>query len=201
MIVGAAVLIAVILVDRPVRYPFLLAFNLHDAADNLLAHAKVLYNGHAVAAVAATSVEAAYEAAAQIKDYLNFNSSEHAELAPLIASPLALQFDGLVAGGRPASDVNDVNDVSRVNPVYLERAAETARPERDAGAALAIRTVSVGPTARVPEPRPPMIITTPDGPVEVPASPGAESTPAAQPLSAQATAWYRHRPRSATNRA
>ncbi len=185
MIVGAAVLIAVILVDRPVRYPFALAIDFQNVGRNLLAHGNVLYHGHAVAAVAATSAEAAHEAVAQIKGYFIVNSSEHAELAPLIASPLAPEFDGLVAGGRP---VNDVNDVSRLNPVNLESATKTAQPERDTAAAPAIRTVSVGPTARVPEPAPPTIIATPNGPVEVPAAPGSESTPAAQPLPPQATA-------------
>ena len=39
------------------------AFDLHDIGDNLLAHAKALYEGHAVAAVAAISLEIAHEAA------------------------------------------------------------------------------------------------------------------------------------------
>jgi CO/xanthine dehydrogenase Mo-binding subunit len=43
------------------------AIDLHDVGDNLLAHGKVLYNGHAVAAVAAVSVEVAREAADAIK--------------------------------------------------------------------------------------------------------------------------------------
>ncbi len=183
VVVGAAVLIAVILVDRPVRYPFFLVIDLHEVVHNLLARGKVLYNGRAVAVVAATSAEAAHEAVTQIKDHLNSNSPEHAELAPLIASPLVLEFDGLVAGGRP---VNDVNDFSRVNPVNLERAEETARPERDPAAAPAIRIVSVGPTARVRDPALPTIIATADGPVEVPAAPGSESTRAAQPVPPQA---------------
>src|SRR5262245_24922495 len=46
------------------------ALDLHDIGDNLLAHTKVLYHGHAVAAVAATSLDAAREAAARIRvDY------------------------------------------------------------------------------------------------------------------------------------
>jgi CO/xanthine dehydrogenase Mo-binding subunit len=43
------------------------AMDLHDMSDNLLARDKVLYDGHAVAAVAATSPEAAAEAARLVK--------------------------------------------------------------------------------------------------------------------------------------
>ena len=43
------------------------ALDLHDIGDNLLAHDKALYHGHAVAAVAATSLEIAREAAALVK--------------------------------------------------------------------------------------------------------------------------------------
>src|SRR3954451_21992513 len=43
------------------------AFDLHDVGDNLLAHGKVLYHGHAVAAVAATSLDLAREAAARVQ--------------------------------------------------------------------------------------------------------------------------------------
>ncbi len=43
------------------------AFDLHDMSDNLLAREKALYHGHAVAAVAATTLEAAQEAAALIR--------------------------------------------------------------------------------------------------------------------------------------
>ncbi len=43
------------------------ALDLRDMGDNLLAHDKVLYHGHAVAAVAATSVDIAREAAQHIK--------------------------------------------------------------------------------------------------------------------------------------
>jgi CO/xanthine dehydrogenase Mo-binding subunit len=46
------------------------ALDLHDMGDNLLAHDKALYHGHAVAAVAATSAEIAREAASLINvDY------------------------------------------------------------------------------------------------------------------------------------
>ena len=43
------------------------AIDLHDIGDNALAHEKALYDGHAVAAVAATSIEAAREAARLIR--------------------------------------------------------------------------------------------------------------------------------------
>jgi CO/xanthine dehydrogenase Mo-binding subunit len=42
------------------------AMDLHDMSDNLLAHDKALYDGHAVAAVAATTLEAAHEAASRV---------------------------------------------------------------------------------------------------------------------------------------
>jgi CO/xanthine dehydrogenase Mo-binding subunit len=42
------------------------ALDLHDMGDNLLAHDKALYHGHAIAAVAATSVEIARDAASRI---------------------------------------------------------------------------------------------------------------------------------------
>jgi CO/xanthine dehydrogenase Mo-binding subunit len=43
------------------------ALDLHDIGDNLLAHKKALYHGHAVAAVAATSLDIAREAAARVR--------------------------------------------------------------------------------------------------------------------------------------
>ena len=43
------------------------ALDLHDMGDNLLAHDKALYNGHAIAAVAATTVDDAREAAELIR--------------------------------------------------------------------------------------------------------------------------------------
>jgi CO/xanthine dehydrogenase Mo-binding subunit len=42
------------------------AIDLHDVAENVIARAKALYHGHTVAAVAATTIEAAREAAARI---------------------------------------------------------------------------------------------------------------------------------------
>jgi CO/xanthine dehydrogenase Mo-binding subunit len=42
------------------------AIDLHDVADNVIARTKVLYDGHAVAAVAATSLDAAREALSKI---------------------------------------------------------------------------------------------------------------------------------------
>src|SRR5438094_1138249 len=43
------------------------ALDLHDMGDNLLAHDKALYHGHAIAAVAATSLDIAREALARIE--------------------------------------------------------------------------------------------------------------------------------------
>src|SRR5438045_9242775 len=75
------------------------AFDLHDVGDNLLAHGKVLYHGHPVAAVAATSLDIAREAAAQIK-------VEYEPLQPVLTIDQALSpdapilHDDLVTQGR-----------------------------------------------------------------------------------------------------
>jgi CO/xanthine dehydrogenase Mo-binding subunit len=59
------------------------ALDLHDMADNLMAHDKALYHGHAVAAVAATTLEIAHEAAARIK-------VEYEPLEPVLSLDAAL---------------------------------------------------------------------------------------------------------------
>ena len=64
------------------------AMDLTDMSDNLLARTKVLYHGHAVAAVAATSLAAAREAAALVK-------VEYEVLAPV------LDVDAAMASGAP----------------------------------------------------------------------------------------------------
>ena len=78
-------------------------FDLGDMGDNLLAHDKALYEGHAVAAVAATSPEIAREAAARI-------AVVYEGLPPVLTVDQALApgatvlHDGLVTKGQPLPD-------------------------------------------------------------------------------------------------
>jgi CO/xanthine dehydrogenase Mo-binding subunit len=69
------------------------ALDLHDIGDNMLAHGKALYHGHAVAAVAATSLELAREAAAQVD----------VRYEPL---PPVLSLDQAIAPGAPILHAN-----------------------------------------------------------------------------------------------
>ena len=75
-------------------------FDLGDMGDNLLAHDKVLYEGHAVAAVAATAAEIAREAADRI-------AVVYEKLPPVLTVDQALApgatilHDGLVTKGQP----------------------------------------------------------------------------------------------------
>src|SRR5262245_21721316 len=64
------------------------ALDLHDMGDNLLAHGKALYHGHAVAAVAATTMDIAREAAGLI-------NVEYEVLAPVMG------IDQAIAPGAP----------------------------------------------------------------------------------------------------
>ena len=76
-------------------------FELRDVADNLLAHTKALYNGHAVAAIAATSLDIARAAAALI-------DVRYEVLEPVLSLDEALKpgatilHEDLVTQGRPA---------------------------------------------------------------------------------------------------
>jgi CO/xanthine dehydrogenase Mo-binding subunit len=75
-------------------------FDMRDAGDNALAHEKALYDGHAVAAVAATSVEIARDAARKIV-------VEYEKLEPVLDVDRAVAADApilhadLVTKGRP----------------------------------------------------------------------------------------------------
>ncbi len=78
------------------------AIDLHDVGDNLLAHGKVLYHGHAVAAVAAVTAEAAREAAAQITvvyDLLEPVMTLDRAMAP----DAPILHDGMVTKGQPGA--------------------------------------------------------------------------------------------------
>src|SRR5262249_25885995 len=76
------------------------SFDMRDAGDNALAHEKALYDGHAVAAVAATSVEIAREAARRVVVV-------YEKLAPVltvdqaVAPGAPILHDDLVTKGRP----------------------------------------------------------------------------------------------------
>jgi len=89
------------------------AFDLHDVGDNLLAHGKVLYQGHPVAAVAATSADIAREAAAKIK-------VEYEPLQPVMSIDQAISpnatilHDDLVTQGRGVTSTGPTNIASRM---------------------------------------------------------------------------------------
>src|SRR5207249_7346804 len=77
-------------------------FDMHDIGDNVLAHDKALYHGHAVAAVAATTIDIAREAAKRIK-------VTYERLEPVLTIERAVAPDApilhadLVTKGRPAA--------------------------------------------------------------------------------------------------
>jgi CO/xanthine dehydrogenase Mo-binding subunit len=76
------------------------ALDLHDIADNLLAHDKVLYHGHPVGAIAATTLEAASEAARLVHvDYEVLEPVCSIERA--IAADAPILHPTLVTGGKP----------------------------------------------------------------------------------------------------
>jgi CO/xanthine dehydrogenase Mo-binding subunit len=87
------------------------AFELRDVGDNLLAHTKVLYNGHAVAAVAATSVDIARQAAACI-------DVVYEVLEPVLSLDDALKpgatilHEDLVTRGRPAEGASGPTNIA-----------------------------------------------------------------------------------------
>jgi CO/xanthine dehydrogenase Mo-binding subunit len=87
------------------------ALDLGDMGDNLLAHDKALYHGHAVAAVAATSLDIARHAAALIK-------VEYEPLDPVLDLERALAADapilhaGLTTKGKPGPDARTPTNVA-----------------------------------------------------------------------------------------
>jgi len=87
------------------------AIDLHDMGDNLLAHDKVLYHGHAVAAVAATSVDIAREAASRIKVV-------YEKLKPVCSIDQAISpgapilHANLVMQGRPKSEAKGPTNIA-----------------------------------------------------------------------------------------
>jgi CO/xanthine dehydrogenase Mo-binding subunit len=77
------------------------AIDLGDMGDNLLAHDKALYHGHAVAAVAATSLDIAREAARLVN--VTYDPLEPVcTIERAIAADAPILHDGLTTTGRPA---------------------------------------------------------------------------------------------------
>src|SRR5262249_33865834 len=104
------------------------ALELHDMGDNALAHDKALYHGHAVAAVAATSIEAARAATALIR-------VAYEPLEPVLTIEQAIQpgaailDPNLVTNGKTAEETK--------GPTNIAGRVELARGDVDAGFAEA----------------------------------------------------------------
>jgi CO/xanthine dehydrogenase Mo-binding subunit len=104
------------------------AIDLRDVGDNLLAHDKAFYHGHAVAAVAATSLEIAQEAATLIR-------VEYEPLEPVCSIERAIAPDApilhanLKTSGKPPSD--------RKGPTNIAGRMELRRGDVDQGFAAA----------------------------------------------------------------
>ena len=87
--------------------------DMHDISENVLARGKVLYHGHAVAAVAATTSEIAREAAARIVVvYEPLPAVLTIEQA--IAPGAALLHEGLLAGGAAPDGATSGNVAARI---------------------------------------------------------------------------------------
>ena len=79
------------------------ALDLHDIGDNLLAHKKALYHGHAVAAVAATSLDIAREAAARVQRRVRGPARRCSRSIRRSAPGATILHADLVTRGRPAA--------------------------------------------------------------------------------------------------
>lgn len=87
------------------------ALDLGDMGDNLMAHDKALYDGHAVAAVAATSLAVAREALRHI--HVVYETLEPAmSLARALAPDAPILHDDLKTSGRPATDTDGPTNVA-----------------------------------------------------------------------------------------
>jgi CO/xanthine dehydrogenase Mo-binding subunit len=100
------------------------ALELSDMGDNLLAHDKALYHGHAVAAVAATSLDLA-RAAAQLVQVTYEVLEPVCSIERAIASDAPILHDDLVTSGRPAPD--------RKGPTNIAGRMELRRGDLDQG--------------------------------------------------------------------
>jgi CO/xanthine dehydrogenase Mo-binding subunit len=87
------------------------AMDLRDMSDNMLAHDKALYDGHAVAAVAATSLAAAREAAALVK--VTYEALEPVLNVDRAMEPGApILHEKMVTHARPPVDSNGPTNVA-----------------------------------------------------------------------------------------
>ena len=80
--------------------------------DNLLAHDKVLYHGHAVAAVAATSLEIAREAADADRGRCTRCCEPVMSLERALAPDAPILHDDLVTTGQPAADATGPTNIA-----------------------------------------------------------------------------------------
>jgi CO/xanthine dehydrogenase Mo-binding subunit len=104
------------------------AIDLHDIADNVIARRKALYNGHAVAAVAATTLEIAREALALIK--VTYEVLEPVlALDRAIAAGAPILHDDMVTKGKPSKPA--------AGPTNVAARLEFARGDLQAGFAQA----------------------------------------------------------------
>jgi CO/xanthine dehydrogenase Mo-binding subunit len=100
------------------------ALELSDMGDNLLAHGKALYHGHAVAAVAATSLAIARAAANLV--HVTYEVLEPVgSIERAIAADAPILHDDLVTSGRPAPD--------RKGPTNIAGRMELRRGDVDQG--------------------------------------------------------------------
>ena len=86
-------------------------YDLGDMGDNLMAHDKVLYQGHAVAAVAATTAEIAREAAERI-DVVYERLPPVLTVDDALAPDAPVLHDGLVTKGQPLPDSPEATNVA-----------------------------------------------------------------------------------------
>ena len=87
------------------------ALDLGDMGDNLMAHDKVLYDGHAVAAVAATSLTVAREALQHIQ--VVYETLEPAmSLARALATDAPILHADLKTSGQPATEANGPTNIA-----------------------------------------------------------------------------------------
>ncbi len=100
------------------------ALDLHDMSDNMMAREKVLYDGHAVAAVAATSLDVAREAARRVE--VSYEVLEPAMgLDRALAPDAPILHQHLVTRGKPAP--------GHTGPTNVAARMELARGDVDAG--------------------------------------------------------------------
>ena len=103
-------------------------FDMHDMGDNLLAHKKALYHGHAVAAVAAVAAEAARDAAARI-DVVYDVLEPVCSLERALAADAPILHENLAADGQAGS--------AAAGPTNVAARMELKRGDLDAGFAEA----------------------------------------------------------------